>query len=82
MTSMQEREHILSEYGAWVEKKTLTGMDLSVDEYLIDLKLHEDAAKLETIHQAAIEGSTATFLKVAFETLGFKEPKEAPRELD
>lgn len=49
MTTSREREQILNEYGAWVEQKTLDGLDLSVEAYLEEVETEEDTKLLDEV---------------------------------
>lgn len=84
MTTKSDREAILTEYGQWVEQKTLMGLDLSVKAYLDEVETEEYAEGAKAIEAILLdEGSNdpATFLTRARRILG-AYPKEAANELD
>lgn len=76
MTTAQEREQILNEYGAWVEQKTLDGLDLSVEAYLeaVETEQYADRAKaIESMLLGEGANSPATFLTRSRAIFGIKE---------
>jgi hypothetical protein len=77
MTTRTEREAILTEYGEWVEQKTLEGLDLSVEAYLEGIEHQENAEMVEVLSALAFEKDSATFHRKARYVLGIDEPKEA-----
>lgn len=80
MTTRTEREAILTEYGEWVEQKTLADIDTSVEAYLAEVEAEENVKKIGELKWAAENaGSDAEFRAAAWSILGLKE---AADELD
>jgi hypothetical protein len=73
MTTSRERESILNEYGAWVEEKTLGGIDTSVEAFLAEFEAHENAETLEALTILAQVDDAATFRYKARSILGIQE---------
>jgi predicted Ser/Thr protein kinase len=79
MTTIQEQAQVLNEYGAWIEEKTLEGLNVSVEAYLEELEQEENATKLRAIEILAGVSDPDTFRAKTLFILGIKE---APNELD
>jgi hypothetical protein len=74
MTTSRERESILNEYGAWVEEKTLGGIDTSVEAYMAEVQAEENLKKVQALEVWA-EHDDATFLRKGRRVLGIEGPK-------